>query len=88
VVRFVFPAPKASQVSIVGDFNQWDPAATPMVRSAGNGTWTVDVQLKEGRHVYAFVVDGKRWMADPAAPLAPSGFDTPNSVVLVKGASL
>jgi hypothetical protein len=44
----------------------------------------VSVPLVRGRHVYAFVVDGSHWVADPAAPLAAEeGFGFRNSVVVV-----
>jgi Carbohydrate-binding module 48 (Isoamylase N-terminal domain) len=87
-VKFVLVAPQAARVSLVGDFNRWDPAATPMQRTPTGGTWSVIVPLSAGRHEYSFVVDGKQWLPDPAAPLAPvDGFGTPNSVVLVRGSS-
>jgi hypothetical protein len=87
VVRFVFLAPRASNVSIVGDFNQWDSTKTPMVRAANDGEWTVTLPLSEGRHLYSFVVDGS-WSADPSAPLAPDdGFGHTNSVKLVRRGS-
>jgi hypothetical protein len=36
--------------------------------------------------VYAFIVDGDRWVADPAAPMAPEdGFGIRNSVIVVGG---
>lgn len=85
LVQFVLTAPKASQVTVVGDFNQWDPAATPMVRRE-SGAWTAAIPVSSGRHVYAFIVDGDRWVADPAAPLAPEdGFGIRNSVIVVGG---
>jgi len=85
LVQFVLSAPKASQVTVVGDFNQWDPAATPMVRREG-GAWTAAIPVAPGRHVYAFIVDGDRWVADPAAPMAPEdGFGIRNSVIVVGG---
>ena len=81
-IKFVLVAPQASQVTVVGDFNDWNPAAHPMERIGG--TWTVTVPLEAGRHEYSFVVDGKHWMPDPAAPLAPDdGFGVANSVLLV-----
>ena len=84
-VKFVLVAPQAARVSLVGDFNDWDPAATPMERTPTGGTWSVVVPLKAGRHEYAFVVDGKQWLPDPSAPLAPvDGLGAPNSVVLVR----
>jgi hypothetical protein len=47
----------------------------------------VEVPLEPGRHEYAFVVDGERWLADPAAPTTGGDFGTPNSVVTVVGRS-
>ncbi len=88
VIKFVLVAPQASHVALVGDFNRWDADATPMLRTRTGGTWSVTLPLREGRHLYAFVVDGKQWVADPSAPLAPvDGYGVPNSVVVVGGAS-
>ena len=87
-VQFVLVADSASDVRIVGDFNDWDASATPMRRSGSGGVWSVVVPLEPGRHVYAFVVDGKQWIADAAAPRAPeSEFGTPNSIIMVGGSS-
>jgi 1,4-alpha-glucan branching enzyme len=75
-------------VSLVGTFNRWDPTATPMERTPTGGTWSVVIPLSAGRYEYAFVVDGKHWLPDPSAPLAPvDGLGAPNSVVLVRGSS-
>jgi predicted carbohydrate-binding protein with CBM48 len=85
IVRFVHVAPGASRVAVVGDFNGWDPDATPMQRD-GHSAWTASVPVPAGRHVYAFMVDGDHWMPDPASPLAPEdGFGTRNSVIVVGG---
>jgi hypothetical protein len=55
-----------------------------MRRTDGRTTWSVAVQLPAGRHVYAFVVDGDAWVADPQAPLAPEQwYGQRNSVVVV-----
>jgi hypothetical protein len=84
-VEFVVVAPAASRVAVVGDWNGWDPGATPMSRHEGS-TWTAHVSLPPGRHVYAFVVDGRRWESDPHAPLEPANaFGFRNSVILVGG---
>lgn len=83
LVQFVLVAPNAQSVTLVGDFNDWDAAATPL-RAASNGAWLVAVRLAPGRHRYAFVLDGVRWIADPAAPPAPDDdFGSPGSVVTV-----
>jgi len=82
-VRFVFVAPYASRVALVGDFNAWNPSATPMRRSPDGRAWLIDVPLAPGRHVYSFVVDGDL-AADPAAPRSgDDDFGMPSSVVVV-----
>jgi hypothetical protein len=84
VVRFKLCAPLAKQLALVGDFNSWDSHATPMTRDAATGAWEVSVTLPEGRYLYAFVADGKRWLPDPEAPLAsPDDFARQNSVLVV-----
>lgn len=84
VVKFVLTAPQATHVSVVGDFNGWDEAATPARRQA-DGTWTTFVPLTPGRHVYSFIVDGQ-FVSDPTAPIAPDdGYGQKNSVLIVGG---
>ena len=86
-VQFVFRAPNAHRVALVGDFNDWDGDATPLHAGPG-GLWTVTVPLTAGRYTYTFVVDGERWMADPAAPPAPSDDSgRPSSVVTIGGSA-
>ena len=83
VVRFVLQAENARRVALVGDFNEWQAGATQMTPTARPGVWTVDVALPPGRHEYAFVVDGSRWMADPLATVQHDDFGTESSVVTV-----
>ena len=81
VVRFVFVG-DAQSVALVGDFNEWREDATQL--SAGpNRTWSVSLPLPRGRHEYAFIVDGKRWVVDPFAPTTSDEFNTASSVVTV-----
>jgi 1,4-alpha-glucan branching enzyme len=56
-VNFICQAPEAKAVSLVGDFNGWNPAANPM-RHMPDRSWLLMVELKHGHHRYAFVVDG------------------------------
>jgi hypothetical protein len=89
-VRFEFTLPSAARaVALVGDFNGWDTDATPMVRGDGAGrTWSARVPLEPGRHEYAFVVDGQRWVVDPLAPqVSDAGFGPTNAVVVDPGAT-
>lgn len=64
-VNFVCDAPEAKSVSLVGDFNHWDPHAHPM-RQAPDKAWLLQVELRHGHHRYAFLVDGKLTL-DPRA---------------------
>lgn len=82
-VRFVLFAPSAKHVSVAGTFNQWDRDAAPLMRAGSGGVWTLTLTLPVGQHQYAFVVDGERWVADPAAPGVDDGFGRRNSVVAV-----
>lgn len=79
-VRFVLSAPDARGVSVAGTFNQWDARAMPLVRTDA-GLWTATLTLPAGEHQYAFVVDGERWVPDPAAPAVDDGFGRQNSVL-------
>lgn len=87
VVQFVFVAPGARRVALVGDFNGWDREATRLQPGGARGLWTVAVALPAGRHEYAFVVDGTRWEADPAAAASSvtDDFGVVTSVVSVDG---
>ena len=81
-VRFVLYAPGAHHVSVAGTFNQWDRAAAPLVAASG-GVWSATLMLPPGEHQYTFVVDGERWVPDPAAPAVDDGFGRTNSLVAV-----
>lgn len=61
---FVQPAPQAKQVGIAGDFNDWDPSATPMKHDERLGVWQACVTVPPGRYHYRVVIDGQ-WVKDP-----------------------
>ena len=81
LVNFRLDAPNARSVSLAGDFSNWAPAHT-MTRS-GSGIWTVVVPLTPGVHDYSFIVDGEKWVPDPAAPAMADGFGGMNSRIAV-----
>lgn len=85
VVRFMLAAPGARTVTLVGDFNAWAKEATPLTTASVPGVWTVAVPLRPGRHEYAFIVDGERWVVDPLAAVVTDDFGTESSVVTVGG---
>lgn len=70
-VRFAVWCPNAERVSVVGDFNRWDRAATPMELDGDHGVWQACVPgLGEGTlYKYAVCAAGGNWMerADPFA---------------------
>jgi len=66
-VRVTFALPRdtpGGAVSVVGDFNDWDPFAHPLRRRA-NGTVTVTA----GRTLhFRYLAEGGIWFDDDAAP--------------------
>ena len=64
-VNFFCNAPGASYVGLVGDFNNWDMAATPMPKTT-DGRGMASLELHHGHHRYLFIVDGKPQL-DPTA---------------------
>lgn len=87
VVRFTLVHPDARRVSLVGDFNGWTPGATPLASGGVAGVWSASVPVSAGRHEYAFIVDGRRWVADPYAMAVHDEFGASSSVVHVGDAS-
>lgn len=82
-IEFVLRTSADSAVALVGDFNDWDPRATPL-RPSSDSLWSVVVPLRPGRYRYTFVVDGTQWRRDPSAPRAlEDDFGTPTSVITV-----
>ena len=83
LVRFVFADSSARTVSLVGDFNGWARDKTPLHATARAGVWSVSVPLEPGRHEYAFIVNGKRWVADPLSPANRDEFGTESSILML-----
>jgi len=66
--QFVLQNGSAKRVSLVGDFNNWNPAAAPLTRDPASGVWTTVVAIAPGRHVYGFMIDDSVLVLDPRAP--------------------
>ncbi|OGX41069.1 MAG: hypothetical protein A2984_03370 [Omnitrophica WOR_2 bacterium RIFCSPLOWO2_01_FULL_41_12] len=80
---FRFYAPQAKNVSIAGNFNNWNTKALTAKKDS-KGNWTVKANLKPGRYEYKFFVDGS-WLNDPrCTSFATNTFGTQNSVVDIK----
>jgi 1,4-alpha-glucan branching enzyme len=70
-VTFVVSAEQCDQpVSVVGDFNGWDPLATPL-RKRSNGTRSATLELPAGgAYRFKYLADGGSWFCDPDADSA------------------
>jgi 1,4-alpha-glucan branching enzyme len=67
-VTFVLPAAEpAGAVSVVGDFNGWDPYAHPL-RRRGNGARSAAVDVPAGATVhFRYLAEGGVWFDDETA---------------------
>jgi hypothetical protein len=84
-VTFVLAAPGATEVAVIGSFNDWNAAGWNMSRDSATGLWTLATALPAGSHEYVFLVDGATPVPDASAALsADDGFGSRNSILLVK----
>ncbi len=71
-VLFKYKDKEADRVSVVGEFNNWDPNRNPMNQKE-NGVWKLRINLTPGEvYQYAFFVDGEM-VPDPNAPKTDDG---------------
>jgi chromosome partitioning protein len=83
-VVFVTLYPRAQAVQIAGDFNNWQPTATPLEKVGTSGVWQTKMKLPAGKYRYRLVVDGQ-WQQDPYNEVTElNPFGELNSVVEVK----
>jgi hypothetical protein len=84
--QFVIHSNTAHRVSVVGDFNRWNPESAPMTRSPNSALWSVTIPILPGRHMYGFIVDDSTFTLDPD-PRFPKARDSDlgveGSVVIV-----
>ena len=65
--RITFTVDDERPVSVVGDFNDWDPFAHPLVRRS-NGTRSVALSVPTGSAVcFRYLADGGEFYDDPHA---------------------
>jgi hypothetical protein len=85
IVRLMLEAPNAREVSVVGDWNGWDPAADRLTDRDGDGIWEIEIRLQRGgEHQYQFLIDREQWVADPEARLrVEDGFGGFNSILQI-----
>ena len=81
-VTFALKAAHAKEVSLLGDFNNWDAAVNPMKRDK-DGVWKSTLILPSGRYEFKFMVDGRWREASKTEPSVPNSFGTLNNVLVV-----
>jgi len=82
-VNFEFYSPLAKEVSVAGEFNDWDAGKNKLKKDA-NGWWKAALSLKPGRYEYRFLVDGN-WENDPVSiEFVPNSFGTWNCVIEIR----
>ena len=81
LVTFSLAAPEAESVALVGDFNDWNPESSKMIRTKGN--WEIKVKLKKEQvYTYNYVINGQEWITDPNSLLnVDDGFGGESSIL-------
>lgn len=66
-VKFIVSAEEAcgaKRIVLVGDFNDWDPTASPMKKQK-NGDFSLTLTLPVGgEHQFRYLADDSRWIND------------------------
>jgi len=75
---------EAESLALVGDFNNWNEASTPM-KKAKDGTFSVSVEMESGREQqFRYLADGRKWLNDEAADkYVTTALGNENSVVIL-----
>jgi 1,4-alpha-glucan branching enzyme len=89
-VDFAVWAPNASRVSVVGDFNSWNPDAHPLTRRHEAGVWERFIPAVKAGAVYKYRIvgpDGRSWgeKADPYGFAAEIRPQTASKVAQLEG---
>ncbi len=81
-LEFTYHDDAAESVALAGDFNGWISTATQCERN-GDGVWRAQIDLLQpGRYRYKLVVNGERWIEDPAnAMKEPDEYGGFNSIL-------
>ncbi len=83
-VTFEMPgAAEAEALSVVGDFNHWDPERGRM-KLRKDGMWARTIRLQPGTYRFRYVSGRGVWHNDPAADgYEPSGLGEDNCLLVV-----
>jgi 1,4-alpha-glucan branching enzyme len=69
------------EVAVVGDFNGWDPTATPLRHEGGQRTASTIVEAGK-RYAFRYFAEGRGWFNDEAADdYEPNEYGGSDSIV-------
>lgn len=80
---FSFFAPEATEVCLVGTFNQWQDKDLFLKKDKA-GTWKASIPLAAGRYEYRFIVDGQWANAQDQVECVPNTYGSWNSVLQIQ----
>lgn len=86
-VKFILPkeiAENFREVSIVGDFNNWDPHKNKMTHKNGDGSICIELDFEAGNEYhFKYLCDNEVWLNEPEADELSSTHysNTYNSVI-------
>ena len=77
-------SPKVSSVSLVGEFNNWQPGRDTLRYNPLTQSWQIALDLAPGEYEYKFVINKSQWLPDPVNPLrVADGWSGFNSIIRV-----
>lgn len=81
-VRFVYFDEEAENVSVAGDFSDWEPVDLTREFTGDQQIWTGMIQATRGEQRYMFIKNGEEWVTDPFAEVQrDDGFGNKNAVI-------
>ena len=83
-VTFALPMSAVDQpVSVLGDFNGWDPMAHPL-KKRSNGTRSATVEVAAGQQLrFKYLAADGTWFCDPDAAIVANEFASGDSLLEV-----
>ena len=83
-VTFALPTAEVDQpVSVLGDFNGWDPLAHPL-KKRSNGTRSATIEVAPGQALrFKYLAADGTWFCDPDAETITNEFHTADSLFVV-----
>jgi len=82
-ISFKLNASEAHEVSIVGDFNNWNPK-THVMKKDKKGVWSKTILIPQGRYEYKYFVDGEWWLDPENNQTVQNTFGSANNVLMVE----